>query len=632
MSKIKVLAEQVTNKIAAGEIIERPASIVKELVENSIDAKAAKITVILERGGKKRIEVIDDGVGMDEQDALLALERHATSKIRNVEDIICISSMGFRGEAIPSIASVSKMVITTKTESSKTAVTVEVDSGKIMNVRQSSANRGTSITVTKLFENLPARKKFLKSEPVELRHIINYIHYQALTFPETGFRLIHNGNQRLHYPAVREKMNRYTAVLGSDFLQENLIPLEEQHSRVSISGFISGLEEKSNRVSDFRYLFINNRFIKDRIVMHAVNAAYEPFIKKFRIYNQGKLPPFVLFLNLDPELVDFNVHPAKMEVRFRDAQLVHSFVKNSITEKLLEYQEDKFQISLDDSHIQADDHNRTAVPESNITDTASSENQPEAANNARKSPEPNTLAKKMSPKQGILQDLFQPNIFSESRMKRDPVIPSFEHKGHPSDIHLPEEEELVNPWQLHESYVLLQCEDGLIMIDQHAAHERIIYEKLIHRMSGVPATTQQLLFPVVIDVPPILAEIVEQLLSDNEDLLMKIGFKLSAFSGNSIVINEIPAELSDFEGGEVFKDVLLQLQDEFSQTKDFRDSIAKAVSCKAAIKINKRLGRKEMLKLINDLFACQVPWFCPHGRPILIKMTLQEIERRFKRI
>ncbi len=630
MSKIKVLAEEVTNKIAAGEIIERPASIVKELVENSIDAEASKITVILEKGGKKRIEIIDDGVGMDEEDALLALERHATSKIRKVEDIICISSMGFRGEAMPSIASVSNMTITTKTDSSQTATNIEIDGGRIHNVRQCSANRGTNIKITRLFENLPARKKFLKSEPVELRHITNYIHYQALAFPQVGFRLIHNEKERLHYPAVRENMNRYTAVLGSSFLQENLLRIEEQIDKVSVHGFISSLEESGSKMSDFRYLFINNRFIKDRIIMHAIHMAYEPFIKKLRIYNQGKLPPFILFLNIDPELVDVNVHPAKNEVRFRDAQFVHSFVKNSITNELLRYQEEKFQLPSQDKQA----NEETTGEELELTENA--ENNPAAEKPTLPASEygsqADLMVKKFGHKQNILQDLFQPNIFTGNQMRRDPVIPSFEHKGHPSDIHLPEEEELVNPWQLHESYVLMQSEDGLIMIDQHAAHERIIYEKILHRMSGTPATSQQLLFPVVIDIPPILADTVDQLLEDNADLLTKIGFILSSFSGNSIVINEIPAELSDFEGGEIFKDLLFQLQDEFNQTKDFRDSIAKAVSCKAAIKINKRLGKKEMLKLINDLFACQVPWFCPHGRPVLIKMTLQEFERRFKRI
>lgn len=651
MGKIKVLGEEVTNKIAAGEIIERPASIVKELVENSIDAEASRITIILENGGKKRIQVIDDGIGMSEEDALLSLERHATSKIRQVEDIVRISSMGFRGEAIPSIASVSKFQLITKSEASETAVQVDIEFGKIKNVGQCSANRGTEITVSRLFDIIPARKKFLKSDQVELKHIVEYIHYQALAFPAVGFKLIHNGNERINYPPVREKMNRYTAVLGADFLKHGFLELNDDAGRISVSGFISGLEEKSEKISSFRYLFINGRFIKDRIIMHSINAAYEPFIKKYRIYGQGKLPPFILFLNIEPELIDVNVHPAKMEVRFRDPHLAHSYVKNSITNTLLEYQEARFSFHTGTSqNEQTQEQGESAVEidgEDNSGDLALREqgrsDSKALPNEVRGKSFASSIdieeklhgskrSKGLSQSRSILNDFYQQNIFNPESLRKDPVIPSLDRKAVLSDIQLPDEEDLVNPWQLHESYVLMQCDDGLIIIDQHAAHERIIYEKLLHRMGGVPAVSQQLLFPVVIDIPPILADTVKDLLENNAELISKIGFKLSSYSGDTVVINEIPAELSDWEGGEVFKDILCQLQDEFSETKDFRDSIAKAVSCKAAIKINNRLGRKDMLKLINDLFACRVPWYCPHGRPILIKMTLQELERKFKRI
>lgn len=625
MSRIKVLAEEVTNKIAAGEIIDRPASIVKELVENAIDAKSQKITILLEKGGKKKIHILDDGTGMDEEDALLAFERHATSKIKNVEDIIRISSMGFRGEALPSIASVCKMELITKTEEAETATRIDLNFGKITNVQKCSANKGTEVAVSRLFDNLPVRKKFLKSDQVELKHIINYIHYQALAFPHIGFRLVHNGQERINYPAVRKKMNRYTAVLGGDFLKHNFFPVKDDSDNVSIHGFISGLDEEKTSVSEFRYLFINGRYIRDRIIMHSIHAAYEPFIKKYRIYSRGKLPPFIIFLEINPELVDFNVHPAKLEVRFRDPHLIHSVVKNCLSQALIDYQEEKFQIEekLFQNEPKGDLSSEKIKPYST---------EHSLTHDRHKKDLKNKSGKKINVHKD-LEELYQPNLFKSEHQnkKAESSIPTFEQKSAPSDIYIPTEEDLVNPWQLHNSYVLVQCEDGLIIIDQHAAHERILYEKFIHRMVGVPPVTQQLLFPLIIDIPPILADTVKDLLENNSELLAKIGFTIKTFSGESIVINEIPAELSDWEGGEVFKDILYQLQDEFEQTKDFRDSIAKAVSCKAAIKINTRLGRKEMLKLVNDLFACKVPWFCPHGRPVLIKMSLHDLERKFKR-
>ncbi len=631
MNRIKILSEDVTNKIAAGEIIDRPVSIIKELVENAIDAESDKITVVLENGGKKKIQVIDNGIGMNSEDALLAFERHATSKIRNVEDITCIASMGFRGEAVPSIASVSKMRMTTKTEFNELAVQIDVEFGKIINVTNCSSNDGTDIIITRLFDNLPVRKKFLKTDQVELRHVINYIHHQALAFQNISFRLIHNGNERLNYPAVREKMNRYTAVLGSEFLKNDFLQIEDKTEPVSIFGFIAGLEEDIKTVGDFRYVFINGRYIRDRIIIHSINAAYEPFIKKYRIYNQGKTPHFIIFLKIKPELVDFNVHPAKLEVRFRDPHLVHSFVKNTITQTLLEYQEKKFPFLISDStECNKDEHNSSKAK----FESKEIYSQTGIEKTQRSSRE--MLAKKNFKNKdrldSMLREIYQPNIFKPERKTQDNAIPAFDQKSIPSDIYMPTEEELVNPWQLHNSYILIQCEDGVVLIDQHAAHERILYEKFMHRMGGLPPVTQQLLFPVIIDIPPILNNIVRDLLDNNSELLTRIGFTLKEFSGDSIVINEIPAELSDREGEQIFKDILYQLQDEFEQTKDYRDSLAKAVSCKAAVKNPTKLDRKEMLKLINDLFACKVPWFCPHGRPVLNKITLNDLERKFKRI
>ena len=614
MNRIKVLAEEVTNKIAAGEIIDRPVSIVKELVENSLDAGATKITVNVENGGRRKIQVSDNGSGMSEEDALLAFERHATSKIRNVEDIIKISSLGFRGEAIPSIASVSRMEIVTKEEDSDTATKIEAEFGRIKNVTRVSANRGTEITVQRLFDNLPARKSFLKTEQVELKHISDYMHYQALTFPDIQLRLVSNGQEKLNYPAVSDKTKRLAAVLGSGFYKQDFIKISADNEFVNIDGYISGLEEVKGASEEYRYIFINGRFIRDRIVIHSIRSAYEPFIKKYRIYQQGKTPPYIITLNIKPELIDFNVNPAKLEVRFRDPHLVHSFLKSTIVQALLDYQESKFKIAKEKFNLSYQEGSPTLL-------------------------ERQILAKKGNKREikqmnVILNELYQPDLFKADTPSVDPSvkITPIEQKTIPSDLYLPAEEEVVNPWQIHNSYVLVQSDDGLIMIDQHAAHERIIYEKIFHRMCGVPAESQKMLFPIVVDIPPILRPTVSLLLEENPELLKMVGFSLKTFSGDSVVIEEIPVELGNWDGGEVFLEILFQLQDEYKDTEDFRDSIAKAVACKAAIKAGEKISRKEMLQLINDLFACQVPYFCPHGRPVLIKFTLTELERKFKRI
>jgi len=601
MNKIKVLSEEVANRIAAGEVIERPVSVVKELVENSIDAGATKIIVTVENGGKKFIKVTDNGYGMTEYDALQSFERHATSKIRTIGDIFHISSLGFRGEALPSVASVSLLTMITRDAESEIATKIEFEAGRLKDVSKTSANIGTTIIVKKLFGNIPARKKFLKSEQVEFKHILNYLHYQAILYPQIHFVFVSNNSEKLNYPAVENTKKRMLAVFGSSFLKKDLIELDTEKIGMKISGYIGGLEEE-NSLLDFHYLFVNGRFIKDRIVYHSIRAAYEPFLKKYRVFNQGKNPSYILFLKLDPTQVDFNVHPAKLEIRFRDPGIVHNFVKTVLTDALLKYEENKFK-SVKRKFSAADVSGKTTNLENKIF-------------------KQKTGKKKFSQYEQEVAAVFQPDIFQE-----EPEEPLSK-----PEIYLRPEEEIINPWQLHQSYIFVQVEDGLLVIDQHAAHERIIYEKILHRIHGAPAETQKLLFPIVIELPPFMRETVPELISENIDIFSKIGFSVKTFSGNSIVIDEIPLELSDWNGGDVFIEILKQLEEEFKETEDFRDSIAKSVSCKAAIKAGKRMTKKEMLTLINDLFACEVPYFCPHGRPLIIKMTMTEFEKRFKRI
>jgi len=609
MSRIKVLPEEVANRIAAGEVIERPVSVVKELVENSIDANANRITVEIENGGKKLIKVTDNGNGMSEDDALQSFERHATSKIKTVSDIFNISSLGFRGEALPSIASVSHLILITKEENNDTAARVEFKSGKLIDFSKTSANTGTTITVRNLFSNIPARRKFLKTNPVEFKHILNYMHYQSILYPKIHFRLISDSKEKLNYPAVDQVQTRLTAIFGSEFLKRDLIKVNSEGDQIKLTGYISGLNEEKEGFADYRYLFVNGRYIRDKIILHSLKSAYGPFIKKLRIFQQGKIPPHILFLNLDPQQVDMNVHPSKLEIRFRDPGKVHTFVKVSIEKLLLEYEDDKFK------QIKNKINSSLNVGKTTKIETKIFSNKMEK--------------KRFNQVQKELKELYQPDLF-KSKTSDDIQIEKNLTENR-SEIFVRPEVDFINPWQLHQSYIFVQVEEGLMIIDQHAAHERIIYEKILHRIHGAPAQTQKLLFPIVIDLPPHLSSTIPELISENIDVFNKVGFSIKTFSGDSIVIDEIPIELEDWDGGDVFIDIINQLEDEFEQTEDFRDSLSKSVACKAAIKAGRKMNRKEMLALINDLFACDVPYFCPHGRPLIIKMTMSEFEKKFKR-
>jgi DNA mismatch repair protein MutL len=629
LNRIHVLSDDVRNKIAAGEVIERPVSVIKELVENAIDAQAEQITVTVENGGKDLIQVIDNGVGMSEDDALLAFERHATSKIRTADDIIHIDTLGFRGEALPSIASISRLTMVTKDAGSELATQLDFSDGKLLQLSRTSANSGTTLTVKGLFKNIPARRKFLKSETAELRHILKYFHYQSLLYPGISFRLFVNGRERLHYKKSERMEDRLSDIFGSSFFEQDIIPLSDLGSGISLSGYIYGLEEKNSILTDEKYIFINGRYISDKTIFHSIRTAYAPFIAKTRLYSQGATPPYILFLELPAELIDFNVHPAKQEVRFRDQQMVHSFVKNAVTKALSAYEERKF-ASAKTKYYQASEVAKATFAEQTIY-------------------KERVEIPRFSEYKKELGNLYQTDLFRESPPpavqmipvdnpdKRDSspqaeIFPELPNDAITMPVLSKNEEDYVNPWQLHQSYIFIQVEDGLVVIDQHAAHERIIYEKMIHRTKGAPAVRQKLIFPLVIDIPPFIRPIIQDKVEENIALFEKIGFSLKKFSGNSIVVEEIPAELDDWQGGQIFVEILKQLQDEIELSTDFRDSLAKSIACKAAIKAGQYLSKKEMMNLINELFACQTPYFCPHGRPLMIKMGLSEFEKRFKRI
>lgn len=632
MSKIHILSEDVRNQIAAGEVIERPASVVKELVENSIDAGSSLITVIVDHGGKDLIQVIDNGSGMSEDDAMLALERHATSKIRTVNDIVCINSLGFRGEALPSIASVSKFTMVTRTADSPIASRIEFADGRLNEVSKTSSNPGTSITVKGLFKNLPARRKFLRSNDAELKHILKYFHYQAILYPQISFKLIVDGRERLNYIACEDKVKRMAEIFGSSFLNSDTIPIHFSSDAYELSGFIFGLEDHSERFVETQYTFINGRYVNDKTVRHSINTAYKPFILKTRLWQKGATPPYILFLNVPPELIDVNVHPAKQEVRFRDQQRVHSLVFQTLSQALTHYENTKFESAKAKFHSASTFEKATPLEtelfKRSIEVPRFSEYKKEYANLFQD----DFIGRNTSSEQKIQIPIYNEERTQMNDSSQLEAIPDLPNDSITYPLLLKNEEEYINPWQLHNSYIFIQVEDGLVIIDQHAAHERIIYEKIIQRAHGAPPLRQALLVPLVIDIPPYIASMIKEMIEQNLSLLTKIGFAIKKFSGDSLVIEEIPAELDDWQGGQVFLEILKQLEAEIEINSDFKDSLAKSIACKAAIKAGKKLSRKEMLNLINDLFACHTPYFCPHGRPLIIKMTLTDFEKKFKRL
>lgn len=635
MKLINILAEDVRNKIAAGEVIERPASVVKELVENSLDAGADNVTVVIENGGKDLIRILDNGRGMGPDDAMLAFERHATSKIRTVEDIIHIGSLGFRGEALPSIASVSSLNMITRSKEDEMATLVEIHSGKLMNVSKTSANIGTAITVRSLFSALPARRKFLRSSAVETRYVLKYIHYQAILYPQVSFKLVVDGKEKLSYIATEDRRQRMSEVFGSAFFTDDIIPIAGANNQYKLSGYIFGLEDRHDKLIDAQYTFINGRFISDKTVKHSIKAAYEPFILKTRAWQKGSTPPYIIFLEVPPEQIDVNVHPAKQEVRFRENNQVHGLIFETLTRALRKYEEDKFATARQKFQPSALPQQISALERDifvkNVEMPRYSEYKKEFGNLYQ-----DDVFRGNADKSGTSElQHSSPNIPiynpAKAQSEVQEIFPDQPNDGLRFDILLKNEEDYINPWQLHNTYIFIQVEDGLVIIDQHAAHERIIYEKLIHRSTGAPATRQKLIIPLVIDIPPYIASEITDLIEANLELLEKIGFVLKKFSGASLVIEEIPAELGDFQGGQVFLEILKTLEQELEVNNDFRDSLAKSIACKAAIKANHKLSRREMLALINDLFACHVPYFCPHGRPLILKMPIGDFEKKFKR-
>jgi DNA mismatch repair protein MutL len=605
MSRIRLLPEILASQVAAGEVVERPASVVKELVENSIDAGARKIEVIIRRGGISLVRVVDDGCGMDRDDALLSLERHATSKIRTSADLAAIATLGFRGEALPSIASVSRFRLTTREAEAIAGTEIIVAGGRIETVRDGGEAPGTQVEVRSIFYNLPARRKFLRSENTESRNIEHQLHLQATGHPEIAFVFLRDDRIVFQLPAAATLLERIRDLHGRE-LVERLLAVEEDSTsgKIRIRGLIgqAGIS-RSSRAQQL--VFVNGRAIESPVLTAALREGYHTALMK------GQFPVTFLFLDLDPAAVDVNVHPAKREVRFRDPAAVREAVVETIR-KTLESGRRDWQRQFQKPSVPE------AAPES-APGLAIVPGPAEPASGTGDSPTgPGDWADRPYV---VPRPQFEPGL-------RPAIATSAVEGSAPADLAIAGQQfQIIGI--LNKLYVLMENQDGLVLVDQHAAHERILFEELRRRMEEQGVSSQRLLLAQTFDLAPRDAEWVER----NAATLQKMGIGIEAFGQNAFKIDSLPAFLDVSDPVAFMRKVIDGLKSASNGSSPLRlgeDMIAKTV-CRHAVKANDPLGYLEVEKLISDLLECDLPYCCPHGRPTMIQISLGELEKKFGR-
>jgi DNA mismatch repair protein MutL len=571
--RISVLPSELVNQIAAGEVVERPASVVKELVENAIDAGAATIDVVLENGGKKLIEVCDDGCGMSHDDAQLAIERHATSKIRAFDDLARVATLGFRGEALPSIASVSRFTLTTFDGVAAHAVEVTCDPlTGARAARPAARDRGTTVSVRELFENVPARRKFLKSADAEFRSIVTVVASYALPLPSRAFRVEHNGRVVLDLAPTATLRERVVQVIGDD-AEPHLEPLDATIDSARAAGFVTrGLRFGSRRN---QFFFVNGRLVRDKVLTHAANRAAEAF--DFDGY-----PAIVLFVDVPPESVDVNVHPAKTEVRFRDSGAVHVVVEQAIKRALGGAEEGKALLA----------------PEPLLVPVQRYDAPP---------PMPQ----------------FTP-LFQTRSVVQPPVALAEPEEPPPQLGDL--KGRVIGQYRL--SYILLDTPGGLRLVDQHVAHERVLYDRYWARLAESAPATQQLLAPMLFECGAAECAVLESHVPE----LRAVGFDVERFSGNSFAISAVPPELVRADVDKFLRKLIdASLDERGSHVTAVREKVCASLACQAAIKVHRPLSGEEMARLVAELLESSNPYACPHGRPIIVDIKHLDIERHFHR-
>ena len=599
--KIKQLDDILANKIAAGEVIERPANVVKELVENSIDASSSKIDIIIEEGGMNLIQIIDDGSGMDKEDACLCFSRHATSKIYNDQDLFCIQTLGFRGEAIPSIASISRFVL--KTSDGSQGSTVIYEFGKFIEQKQSDLNRGTNISVSKLFQNVPARLKYVKSVNAEFAHIQNYVERLSLSHPDIAFTLIHNDKMTYKTNGNGNLLEVIHQIYGLSVVK-NMFNLKAGNDEFQIEGFIGKIEV--NRASKNHIVtMVNHRIVKNQVAIDAINQAYRKYLA------DNRYPIAVINIEIDPYLVDVNVHPSKLEVKFSKEYELKKLIFDAVSKTLenvnLTYQvkEERpvFKPQLDQMDLDIDF--RQEIP----------------------------TKVQEKPQASFIQEKKQPLFVHEEKNEyiTEPVEKLVEESIQLEKVEVSLKEmkkKIFVKAQIHGTYIVGEDDSGMYLIDQHAAQERINYEYFLEKYSHPDMTMRDLLVPITVEYP--LSECM--MIEERKDLLKEVGIDLEPF-GNGFIIKQLPMWMNQINEHLFIEDMIQQiLKDNKIDLLSLQEHAIATLSCKASLKGNSHLSIESMQTIVDNLMRCDNPYVCPHGRPTIIHYSAYELEKLFKRV
>ena len=622
---IRTMPLSLANKIAAGEVVQRPASALKELIENAIDAGATEIKVLLKSAGSELIQVIDNGCGMCSDDALVAFERHATSKIQAIEDLESIRTLGFRGEALASIAAVSQVELKTRRLNDEVGICVSMDGGELRGEPEPCAHpAGTSIAIRNLFFNVPARRSFLKTQATEFKHLVETFQFLALSHHEITFSLYHDGNEVYELTANPEKKffdslkHRIGDLFGKQYL-EKVIRVEENTSYLSVNGFL-GDPEFHKRTRGEQFLFVNDRYIKSRYLEHAVRGAYEDILP------EGAYPFFILFLTIDPRHIDVNVHPTKAEVKFDDERGMYGFIK-TISKKALSTSliAPQFSFDTDIEPMDSPGSSGAAWP----PPQASPFGPPAgggstSSGGAWRDRDWSPPQRSFDPQQLPLGDLTDRLYERAEDVSEDGFVIPSDANVQPS---LPEKaRETSLLWQLHGKYILTQIRSGMMIIDQNAAHERVLFEKAMHSLESGFGLSQQLLFPHTLEFGPAEFALIKELMPS----LQALGFEIGKFGGRSFIVRGVPAEIKVGDERTILEEIIEQFKSNEDTLKlKGHENLAKSLARKGAIRSGTTLDVKEMRSLVDQLFMCEKPQVCPYGRPTFLDISIEELDTRF---
>jgi DNA mismatch repair protein MutL len=614
---IQLLPDAVANQIAAGEVVQRPASAVKELVENAIDAGADKIQLIIKDAGKSLIQVIDNGCGMSMTDARMSFERHATSKIKKAEDLFAIRTMGFRGEAMASIAAIAQVELKSRRHEDELGTHIVIEGSEVLSQQACSCNTGTSISVKNLFYNTPARRNFLKSNPVEMRHIIDEFQRIALANPQIFFTLHHDGQEVYHLPSAILKQ-RIVHLLGNNYNQR-LVPVEEDTTIIKLHGFV-GKPEFARKTRGEQFFFVNNRFIRDAYLNHAVLTAFEELLP------DDTFPLYVLFIDIDPSKIDINVHPTKTEIKYQDEKSIYAIIRSAVKRSLGRY---NITPSLDFDQENSIEHLITPKPFEEIV-------APTIAFN----PDFNPFSERKT-------DRELPFLRNTGESRNSSPIPknwdtlyeiSKKEATTQQDLHIEkliavDEQEISKSserqfFQIHNRFIMSQIKSGFMLINQQAAHERILYERFLQQLETHSGVSQQSLFPQSVTLNGSDYELLRELLPD----IRALGFDIREFGKNTVVVDGIPAELNNVGENELLEHLLEGFKNNQAILKlDKRDNLARALARNGAIKAGTKLSAEEMNLLTDQLFACQMPNLALNGKPVISTFTMNELLERFEK-